>query len=131
MQEEKLKSRLQFCIQIEGDFEEIVSTFLSEILGEHGFVCVISWQGETNEAAPLVIKGKVNTSINENDTGVFVTLRITLQIIDTQNKSYKLASYAKAYKKWGHINIYGAMRKAFVEMEKDLKVHFMDFFYSL
>lgn len=81
--------------------------------------------------APLVIKGKVNTSINENDTGVFVTPRITLQIIDTQNKSYKLASYAKAYKKWGHINIDGAMRKAFVEMEKDLKVHFMDFFYSI
>ena len=128
---EELKSRLQFCIQIEGDFEEIVSTALSEILEEHGFVSVIAEEGERDESAQLWLKGRVKSAINENDTGVFVTPRLTLQIVDAQNKKRKLASYSKSYKKWGHINLDDAMRKAFVEMEKDLKVHFMDFFYSL
>ena len=39
-----------------------------------------------------------------------------------------LYSYAKAYKRWGHINVEGAKKKAFVEVEKDLRAHFMEIF---
>jgi len=118
-----LKEGLQFCIQIEDDFEEIVFTALAEILEGEGFVYAPD--------AQLCLKGQIKTSITENDVGSFVTPRLTVRIVDSKNNGKTLASYSKTYKKWGHVNLEGAMRKAFVEVEKDLKSAFMEFFYSL
>jgi len=118
-----LKEGLQFCIQIEDDFEEIVFTALAEILEGEGFVYAPD--------AQLCLKGRIKTSITENNAGSFVTPHLTLRIVDSKNNGKTLASYSKSYKKWGHVNLEGAMRKAFVEVEKDLKKAFMEFFYSL
>lgn len=60
-----LKEGLQFCIQIEDDFEEIVFTALAEILEGEGFVYAPD--------AQLCLKGQIKTSITENDVGSFVT----------------------------------------------------------
>ena len=120
---EALKEGLQFSIQIEDDFDEIVSTALEEILESQGFVYAPD--------AQLCLKGRIKTSISENNAGSFATPRLTLRIVDAKNNGKTLASYSKSYKKWGHMNVEGAMRKAFVEVEKDLKLHFMEFFYSL
>lgn len=114
-----LKEGLQFCIQIEDDFEEIVFTALE---GE-GFVYAPD--------AQLCLKRRIKTSITENDVGSFVTPRLTVRIVDSKNNGKTLASYSKTYKKWGHVNLEGAMRKAFVEVEKDLKSAFIECLYSL
>ena len=66
--------------------------------------------------------------MTENNAGVFVTPRLSLQIIDLQNGGTSLVSYSKTYQKWGHINIEGAIKKAVFEVTRDLHLHFMEIF---
>ena len=100
-QRQALKERMKFSIRIENDCDDAVA---------------------------LCLSGSIKTAITENDAGVFVTPRLSLNIIDTKNGGKSLASYAKAYKRWGHIHLEGAKKKAFVEVEKDLRAHFMEIF---
>ena len=122
-QREELKSRLSFSISIENDFDKIVSTALEEILQNEGFI--------HSSSGELAFKGALKTSITKNNAGVFATPRLSIQIIDVKDNGKAIASYTKAYKKWGHINEEGATRKALIEVEKDLRQHFIEFFYSL
>ena len=122
-QREQLKDRIRFSINIENDFEDILSSALEEILGNEGFICAFD--------AELCLKGSVKTTITKNNAGVFATPRLSIQIIDLKNNGKTLGSYTKVYKKWGHINEESAIKKAFVEVEKDLHAHFMEAFYSL
>ena len=115
-----LKEQMKFSIRIENDCDDAVTITLQEILENEGFIY--------DSAGALCLSGNIKTAITENDTGVFVTPRLLLNIIDTRNGGKSLASYAKAYKRWGHINVEGAKKKAFVEVEKDLRVHFMEIF---
>ena len=122
-QREGLKSQLTFSIHIENDFEDIVSTALEEILENEGFI--------RSSNAKLILRGELKTSITKNSAGIFATPRLFVQIIDARNGGASIASYTKAYKKWGHISEEGAIKKACVEVEKDLRQHFIDFIYSL
>ena len=115
-----LKERMKFSIRIENDCDDAVAIALQEILENEGFIY--------DPDGALCLNGNIKTAITENDAGVFVTPRLSLNIIDTKNGEKSLASYAKAYKRWGHINVEGAKKKAFVEVEKDLRAHFMEIF---
>ena len=119
-QRQTVKDRMKFSIHIEHDFDDAVAIALQEILESEGFI--YDPNGE------LCVQGSVKTAITENNAGVFVTPRLSLNIIDTKNGGKSLASYAKAYKKWGHINVEGAQKKAFFEVEKDLRLHFLEIF---
>ncbi|MGP1457741.1 MAG: hypothetical protein ACTTKL_00290 [Treponema sp.] len=114
----KIKPRLSFRIKIENDLDEMLATVLSEVLESEGFVC--------SNAANLVIAGKVVLSKSENDVGVFARPSLTLKIQNQQGES--LYSYSRQYKKWGHKTEDGAARKAFAEVEKDLRANFMSIF---
>ncbi len=114
----KIKPRLSFRIKIENDMDDILSTVLNEILESEGFVC--------SDSANLVISGKVTLSKSENDAGVFARPGLTLKIQNRQGEP--LYSYSRQYKKWGHRTEDGAARKAFAEVEKDLRANFMSVF---
>ena len=120
VQRQTVKDRMKFSIRIENDCDDAVAIALQEILESEGFI--YDPDGE------LCVQGSVKTAITENNAGVFVTPRLSLNIIDTKNGRKSLASYAKAYKKWGHINVEGAQKKAFFEVEKDLRLHFLEIF---
>ena len=115
-----LKEQMKFSIRIENDCDDAVTITLQEILENEGFIY--------DPAGALCLSGNIKTAITENDAGVFVTPRLSLNIIDTRNGGKSLASYAKTYKRWGHINAEGAKKKAFIEVEKDLRAHFMEIF---
>lgn len=115
-----LKEQMKFSIDIENDFDDTISIALQETLEDKGFVY--------EPSARLCLKGIFKTSITENSTGVFVTPRLSLQIIDLKDGGKSLASYSKTYQKWGHMNIEGAMKKAIFEVTKDLHLHFMEIF---
>ena len=115
-----LKEQMKFSIDIENDFDDAISIALQETLEDKGFVYELS--------AKLCLKGIFKTSITENSAGVFVTPRLSLQIIDLKDGGKSLASYSKTYQKWGHMNIEGAMKKATFEVTKDLHLHFMEIF---
>ncbi|UTC57926.1 hypothetical protein ABK01_06400 [Treponema sp. OMZ 305] len=119
-QRQALKERMKFSIRIENDCDDAVTIALQEILENEGFIY--------DPDGALCLSGSIKTAITENDAGVFVTPRLSLNIIDTKNGGKSLASYAKAYKRWGHIHLEGAKKKAFVEVEKDLRAHFMEIF---
>ena len=119
-QRQMLKDQMKFSIRIENDYDDAVAIALQEILENEGFIYAPD--------GTLCLTGSIKTAITENDAGVFVTPRLSLNIIDTKNGRKSLASYAKAYKRWGHINVEGAKKKAFVEVEKDLRAHFMEIF---
>ena len=123
LQKEELKSHLTFSIHIENDFEDIISTALEEILEKEGFI--------RSSDAKLILRGSLKTAITKNNAGVFATPRLSVQIIDAKSGGVPVASYTKAYKKWGHMNEEGALKKACVEVEKDLRQHFIGFIYSL
>jgi len=114
----KIKPRLSFRIKIENDMDEMLATVLNEVLESEGFVC--------SDAANLVISGKVILSKSENDAGVFARPSLTLKIQNTRGEP--LYSYSRQYKKWGHKTQDGAVRKAFAEVEKDLRANFMSIF---
>ena len=114
------KEQMKFSINIENDFDDAITIALQEILENEGFVY------EPN--GKFCIKGILKTSMTENNAGVFVTPRLSLQILDLKNGGKSLASYSKAYQKWGHINVEGAMKKALFETTKDLHLHFMEIF---
>ena len=120
---EALKEKIKFSINIEGDFEDILSSALKEILENEGFIYASD--------AELALKGNVKISSTENSAGVFVTPRLSIQIIDLTNKEKTLSSYSKSYKKWGHIDKDSATRKALIEVAKDLHSHFIKNLYSL
>ena len=115
-----LKEQMKFSINIENDFDDAITIALQEILENEGFVY--------EPDGKFCIKGLLKTSMTENDAGVFVTPRLSLQILDLKNGGASLASYSKAYQKWGHINVEGAMKKALFETTKDLHLHFMEIF---
>ncbi|MGP1439020.1 MAG: hypothetical protein ACTTKH_08125, partial [Treponema sp.] len=117
---ESLKEQMKFSIDIENDFDDAISIALQETLESKGFVY------ETN--GRLCIKGTFKTSMTENSAGVFVTPRLSIQIIDLKNGGKSLSSYSKTYQKWGHMNVEGAMKKAIFEVTKDLNLHFMEIF---
>ena len=119
-QRQALKEQMKFSIQIENDCDDAVAIALQEILENEGFIY--------DPDGALCLSGNIKTAITENDAGVFITPRLSLKIIDTKNGEKSLASYAKAYKRWGHIHLEGAKKKAFVEVEKDLRAHFMEIF---
>ena len=119
-QRQALKDQMRFSIHIENDCDDAVATALQEILEAEGFIY--------DPDGDLCIQGNVKTAVTENNAGVFVTPRLSLNIIDTKNGRKSLASYAKAYKKWGHVNLESAQKKAFSELEKDLRLHFMEIF---
>ena len=115
-----LKGQMKFSIDIENDFDDAISIALQETLENKGFVYELNGK--------LCIKGVFKISVTENNAGVFVTPRLSLQIIDLQNGGTSLVSYSKTYQKWGHINIEGAIKKAVFEVTRDLHLHFMEIF---
>ncbi len=117
---EKSKSKMSFSFKIENDEEERISIVLQEILEEQGFTC--------SPNSPFLIKGYIKTTNAENSVGVFVKPRISLKVLDLKNGGNAIASYSKSYGKWGHANLEGALNKALFEVEKDLRLHFMEIF---
>ena len=83
-----------------------------------GFVC--------GENAALLISGKITISQSENDAGVFARPNLSLKILNQQGEV--LYSYSRRYKKWGHRDFDSAVRKAYAEIDKDLRADFMNVF---
>ena len=61
--------------------------------------------------------------------GVFVRPGIVISVLENNGSGTVLASYSKQYPKYGHVNLDGAYAKAYAEIEKDLRQHFIELFY--
>lgn len=110
--EAKIKPHLIFSIKIENDFENIITTAVQEVLENEGFIL--------GQKARFIIEGKVTAAESSNAAGFFVKPSISLQVINTKTGMSE-SSYSKKYGKWGHKDKESALRKAFVEVEKDLQ----------
>ena len=113
-----IKPRLSFNIKIENDENGSIAAVLREILEKEGFVC--------GEQAALLISGKLIMARSENDAGVFVRPNLALKILNRRGDV--LYSYSRQYKKWGHRDFDSAVRKAYAEIDKDLRADFMNVF---
>ena len=113
-----IKLRLSFNIKIENDENGSIAAVLREILEKEGFVC--------GEQAALLISGKLIMARSENDAGVFVRPNLALKILNRRGDV--LYSYSRHYKKWGHRDFDSAVRKAYAEIDKDLRADFMNVF---
>ena len=113
-----IKPHLSFSIQIENDESGRIAAVLQEILEREGFVC--------GENAALLISGKLIMARSENDAGVFVRPNLALNILNRRGDI--LYSYSRHYKKWGHRDFDSAVRKAYTEIDKDLRADFMTTF---
>lgn len=113
-----IKPRVSFGIHIENDADESIATILKEVLESEGFVC--------GGNAALHISGAISISQSENDAGVFAQPKLSLKILNQQGEI--LYSYSRRYKKWGHRNFDSAVRKAYAEIDKDLRANFMNIF---
>ena len=113
-----IKPRVSFGIRIENDADGNIAAVLKEVLESEGFVC--------GENAALLISGKITISQSENDAGVFARPNLSLKILNQQGEV--LYSYSRRYKKWGHRDFDSAVRKAYAEIDKDLRADFMNVF---
>ena len=113
-----IEPRVSFGIHIENDADESIATILKEVLESEGFVC--------GGNAALHISGAISISQSENDAGVFAQPNLSLKILNQQGEI--LYSYSRRYKKGGHRNFDSAVRKAYAEIDKDLRANFMNIF---
>lgn len=113
---EKIRSRLTFSVSIEGDRDGVIANVLKEILEEAGFSCV------SEKKALYSVSGKITASESQNKIGFFVRPAVLLHISGGDSGAL---SYSRQYEKYGHTAMDAAYRKAYIEVEKDLRQNFI------
>lgn len=111
----EIRSRLTVSVEIEGDRDSLIKNTLRQIFSEAGFSCL-----ETG--GRCTVYGNITAEESQNKIGFFVRPGILIRM--TENGK-TVSTYARQYEKYGHRTMDAAYRKAWIEMEKDLKANLM------
>lgn len=111
----RVRRQLTVSVQIAGDRDSLVKNTLRQIFSEAGFVCLES-------GARCAVVGEITVSESQNQVGCFVYPGISLRMTE---HGVPVSSYARQYDRYGHTTMEAAYRKAWTEIAKDLREHFM------
>lgn len=117
-----MKRQMTFRVAVVNDPAGTFATVLQELLSSNGFICSAG-------NARYTVQSDISTAESRNQVGVFVRPGIVISVLENNGSGTVLASYSKQYPKYGHVNLDGAYAKAYAEIEKDLRLHFMELFY--
>ena len=117
-----IKQQMTFRVDVINDPTGTFTTIFQELLSSNGFIV-------SSQNARYTVVADIYASESENPVGVFVRPGITISISENAGTGKFLSSYSKQYPKYGHISLEGAYAKAYAEIEKDLRLHFMELFY--
>lgn len=117
-----MKRQMTFRVAVVNDPAGTFATVLQELLSSNGFICSAG-------NARYTVQADISTAESRNQVGVFVRPGIVISVLENNGSGTVLASYSKQYPKYGHVNLDGAYAKAYAEIEKDLRQHFMELFY--
>lgn len=111
----RIQRQLTVSVKIVGDRDSLVKNTLRQIFSEAGLICLES-------GARCAVVGEITASESQNQVGFFVQPSISLHMTESDAP---VSSYVRHYDKYGHKTKEAAYHKAWAEIAKDLREHFM------